>query len=362
MDIEEYLAQKERRLEKGIKKVKNHRVFDFNFIPQSPLMREEVKPIVDALLRYQKTGIANNLLIVGTRGSGKTLIVRYLMNLLTTKHDLRFQYANCRTYNTSFKILAHLLRAKPRGCSLSELWQRFQDSHREKCVLVLDEVDLLSDKDKNKDILYLASRSSANYMAILLSNNPRFLGMLDDSIRSSLQPEVVLFRNYTAPQIKKILLDRARLGLGRASNERNSRIAALVAKNTNSDVRVAIKTLYYTALEPEVSLKTNFERARRDILTDVVNDLNDKNLMILMAVMMDKERYAKSVYETYKRLSQQLKEEPFSYVHFYSNLSYLQSLGLILLISTKVQRAYAYRIQPNFDSDVLGIICKGRFG
>ena len=135
-----------------------------------------------------------------------------------------------------------------------------------------------------------------------------------------------------------------------------------MAKNTNSDVRVAIKTLYYCALETESSLQTNFERARRDILADVMNDLNDKNLMILMAVTIDREKYAKSVYETYKRLSRRLREAPFSYVHYYSNLSYLQSLGLILLISTKVQRAYAYRIQPNFDSEVLEAICKGRFG
>ena len=362
MEIEEYLSQKERRLEKGIKRIKDHSVFDFNFIPEKPLMREEVKPIVDALLRYQKTGIPNNFLVVGSRGSGKTLVLRYLMNLLGMKNNMRFVYANCRSHNTSFKILAHLLGAKPRGCSLSEMWRRFQDSHPDKCVLVLDEVDLLSDKDKNKDILYLASRSTENYMTALLSNNPRFLGMLDDSIRSSLQPEVVFFRNYTAPQIKKILEDRARSGLGRASNERNSRIAALVAKNTNSDVRVAIKTLYYCALETGTTLNANFERARRDILADVINDLNDKNLMILMAVIQDSEKYAKSVYETYKRLSRRMREEPFSYVYFYSNLSYLQSLGLILLVSTKVQRTYANRIHLNFENEVLQAIWEGRFG
>ena len=39
----------------------------------------------------------------------------------------------------------------------------------------------MSDKDKNKDILYLISRSSNNYMAILLSNNPKFLNILDSN-------------------------------------------------------------------------------------------------------------------------------------------------------------------------------------
>lgn len=361
MDIEEYLAQKEKRLDKGVRRIRDHRVFDFNFIPEKPLMRDEVKPIADALLRYQKTGIPNNLLIVGSRGSGKTLIVKYLMRLLEAKNGLNFEYVNCRTHNTSFKILAEMLNVRPRGCALSELWHRFQEVHLGRCVVVLDEVDLLSDKDKNKEILYLVSRSTENYMAVLLSNNPRFLNQLDDSIRSSLQPELVHFKNYSAPHIHKILEDRARCGLDREPNEAISRIAALVAKNTNSDVRVAIKTLYYCALEPDVLLAAHFERARRDIMVDVINDLNDKNLMILRASIADKEGYVKSVYEAYKQLSASLKEEPFSYVYFYSNLSYLQSLGLILLISTKVKRAYTNIIQPTFPPEVLETIWKSRF-
>jgi len=52
----------------------------------------------------------------------------------------------------------------------------------------------------------------------------------------------------------------------------------------------------------------------------------------------------------------QVHEEPFSYMHFYSNLSYLQSLGLVVLISTKVQRTYANRIQLTFDPSILGAV------
>ena len=71
MEIEEYLAQKEKRLEKGKERVKDLRVFDFNYLPEKPLMREEAKPVIDALLRYQKTGIANHLVLLGSRGCGK---------------------------------------------------------------------------------------------------------------------------------------------------------------------------------------------------------------------------------------------------------------------------------------------------
>jgi Cdc6-like AAA superfamily ATPase len=140
-----------------------------------------------------------------------------------------------------------------------------------------------------------------------------------------------------------------------------SEIAAMTAKNTNSDVRVAIKTLYLWAFEPDVPLKEHFEKARRDIMFDVVKDLNDKNLLILKASLARQDGYVKDVYQNYRQISAQYNEEPFSYVHFYSNLSYLQSLGLILLVSTKIDRTYTNRIQLTFDPEVLNSIWQNRF-
>ena len=277
------------------------------------------------------------------------------------RRGLPVLYANCRTHNTSFKILAHLLGARPRGTSLAELWHRFTTGRPGPAVLVLDEIDLLSEKDGSKDILYLASRSAENYMAVLLSNSPKFLSSLDESTRSTLQPEVVHFLNYTAPEIEEILTERSRLGLVRTPGPLLGKIAALTTRNTNSDVRVAIKTLYYAALEPGIPVEGHFERARRDVLLDVIGDLNDKNLLILKAAISDPERYVKSVYERYRQLSLAEKEEPFSYVYFYSNLSYLQSLGLILLVSTKVRRAYTNRIQLIFSPEVFDGIWRERF-
>lgn len=361
MDIEKYLSQTQHNLDKSKDRIKDFHVFDFNYIPDKPLMREEVKPIIDALLRYQQTGIANNVLILGSRGSGKSVLARYLMNILSEQAQLDFAYANCRQHNTSFKILASLLGLRPRGCSLDELWQRFTDSKQGKIVFVLDEVDLISEKDKHKDILYLISRSENNYMAILLSNNPKFLAPLDESTKSTLQPEIIHFASYNAAEIENILTDRAAVGLKFLPKRVIREIAAMTVKNTNSDVRVAIKTLYLWALDPGVSLREHFEKARRDIMFDVVKDLNDKNLLILRAALSHQDSFVKDIYEAYRKISAQYNEEPFSYVHFYSNLSYLQSLGLIILVSTKIHRTYTNRIQMTFDPEILNSIWQPRF-
>jgi Cdc6-like AAA superfamily ATPase len=324
-------------------------------------MREELKPVIDAILRYQHTGIANNVLILGSRGCGKSVLAKYLMNLLGKQGGLNFAYANCRQYNTSFKILAYLLGIRPRGVSLDELWTKFINTRTGKTVFLLDEVDLMSSKDKRKDILYLISRSEKNCMAILLSNNPKFVNCLDESVQSSLQPEIIHFKNYNAVEIQKILKSRAHSGLKFQPENIIKQTAAMTVKNTNSDVRVAIKTLYLWALEPGVSLRKHFEKARQDILFDVVKDLNDKNLLILKAGSKQQGGYVKDIYQTYRKMSIQCNEPPFSYVHFYANLSYLQSLGLILLVSTKVARTYTNRIQLTFDPDILDSICKARF-
>jgi len=324
-------------------------------------MREEAKRLIDALLRYKTTTIANHILIFGSRGCGKTLMVKYVSQLLHEKLDLVFVYANCRQHNTSFKILASLLGVRPRGCSLDELWQRFCDMHSGRVVFILDEVDLISDKDRNKELLYLISRSQHNYMAVLLSNNPRFMSNLDESIRSTLQPELIHCRNYDAHEICEILKDRAKLGVAKPPSKRLTHIAALTTKETNSDVRVAIKTLYYQALEPSADVKEMFNRARRDLLQDVLADLNDRNLLILKAAAATTEPFVKLIYQNYRQLSLQLREEPFSYVYFYSALSYLQSIGLILMISTKIGRSYTNRIQILFDAEVFRPVWQTRF-
>jgi len=362
MAIADYLKQRADELKQSASRIRDYRVFDFNFIPDQPLMRQEIKPIVDACLRYTQGGIPNHLFIFGSRGCGKTLTMRYLGRLLHEQHELDVVYANCRQHNTSFKILAHLLGVRARGCSLDELWHRFCQSHSGKMILILDEVDLISDKDARREILYLISRSSANHMAVLLSNHPKFLSSLDESVRSTLQPELIHFRNYDANEIRQILTERARAGLREVSEAAVAHIAALTVGETNADARVAIKTLYYAALEAAPDIAALFHRARRDLVADVLADLNDRNLLILKAAVESAEPFVKSVYGHYRKLSVQHGIEPYSYVYFYSSLSYLQSIGLLMLISAKVGRAYTNRIQTLLSAELLEQIGHARFG
>lgn len=361
MDIKSYMLERRRNINKQASTISDYSIFDFNYVPQNPLIREETKQIIDAFLKYEKTNIPVNQVIFGSRGSGKTLMIKYLEQIFRTDSTLNILYANVRYYSTSFKILAHLLNVSSRGLSLSELYNRFTKQYSSKTVVILDEVHLWAPKERQRELLYFLSRDNRNYMIIMLSNDPRFLNDIDQSVKSTLQPELIHFRNYNADEIRKILYDRANTGLKFIEEGINSKISAYTVREANSDVRVALKSLFYWATKGEESLEQCFENARRDIYIDLIADLSDTNLLILKAASQIGDKFAKKVHMNYTDLARRNREQACSYVHFYNQLSYLQSLGLIMMLSTKVNKTYANRITILCNEKIVHQVYKIRF-
>ena len=361
MDYKKYLTETRTRLSGQNQSIKDRSVFDFNFVPEKPLVREESKQIIDALVSYEGTNIPTNQVILGSRGSGKTLTIKYIADLFKEDSNITILYVNVRYYSTSFKILAHLLSAAPRGLSLSELYDRFRKQYPSRTVVILDEVHLWSPKERQREILYFLTRDTGNYQVIMLSINPRYLTEIDQSIKSTLQPELIHFKNYNAMDITSILDNRAKRGIEKPDAGVTQEIAAYTVKEANSDTRVGIKALYYWAKNGRQKVKECFDNARRDIFIDLIADLSDTNIMILKATSIVKDKFAKKVYVAYREITKQNKENPISYVHFYNQLSYMQSLGLIILLTTKVNRTYANRISLLCNVDVLKELYSLRF-
>ncbi|MBD3392546.1 MAG: hypothetical protein GF410_11055 [Chitinivibrionales bacterium] len=228
-------------------------------------------------------------------------------------------------------------------------------------MLVLDEVDLMSPKDRRREILYLLSRSERPFMLIMLSNNPHVLKDIDPATRSSLQPEIIHFRNYNAEELFHILACRARRGLKHWEEPVLRQIAALTTRLTQSDARVAIKTLLYSVTQRDRTIPQCFDRARRDVVVDMIHDLSDGALMVLWAATTAKTDFARDIYGRYRRFCLDHREKPFSYVYFCSTLSYLQSAGLVALISTKTGRTYTNRVLLTFDRPIVERITRLRF-
>ena len=360
-DLLAYIEQSRAECVRASELLTDFKVFDFSYIPERPLVRPETKRIVDCLVRYHQTGISRNLVVVGPRGCGKTLTFQHLAKTLRTQLGLPVYCSNCRLHNTSFKVLANILKLNPRGYAYSELCERFEQAIPGPAVIVLDESDMLSEKDTRKDILYFLSRSSRRYSVVLLSNNPRYLRNLDESTRSSLQPEFIHFNSYSAQEMFTILKDRAETGLKEVDDGMLNEIAAMTAKNTNSDARVAIKSLFYCATKEAESVQACFDKAREDVMADVLNNVNEKALLILKAALQESTRLVKAVYQQYMALSRQNREEPYGYTHFYANLGYLASLGLIILVSAKVDRTFTNRVEPLVTAEQVEAVITRRF-
>ena len=55
MNVDEYLTHRMTLLKEETAQIKDPRVFDFSYVPEQPLPRDEAKPIIDALLKYAQT-------------------------------------------------------------------------------------------------------------------------------------------------------------------------------------------------------------------------------------------------------------------------------------------------------------------
>ena len=83
--------------------------------------------------------------------------------------------------------------------------------------------------------------------------------------------------------------------------------------------------------------------------------------MILWATATSESDLAKEIYARYCRYSRNQRTKPFSYMYFYTNLGYLQSVGLVALVTAKIHRTYTNRVILTFDKSIVGQICKLRF-
>ena len=136
----------------------------------------------------------------------------------------------------------------------------------------------------------------------------------------------------------------------------------MTAKNTNGgDVRVAIKSLLYCATHEAPTVVECFAKAREDVTKDVLAGVNDKGLLILKAAMEEPTKLMKAVYQRYVMLCRGYKDEAYGYTQFSSTAAYLASLGLAALMSTKINRTFANRMELLISPEELNAVFEQRF-
>lgn len=240
-------------------------VLSHSYTPDKLLHRElEVEKIASILVTSLKGCAPSNILVYGKSGTGKTIVTRFVCNLLleTTERredvqNVSIAYINCKNVDTKYRVLANLTkelcetRIPFTGWPTDKVYKSFLeaiDKKKQCIVIILDEIDNLTGK-QGDDILYNLTRmnsdlKNAMVSTIGISNNLRFLDYLDARVQSSLGSEEIVFTPYDARQLEEILTQRARLAFKPGTvDEFVIPLCAALAAREHGDARKALDLL-----------------------------------------------------------------------------------------------------------------------
>jgi len=286
-------------------------------IPHRENQIKQVALILAPLLRNEKP---SNIFIYGKTGSGKTLIVKSVVNnLLGTINKnntpVKIFYINCKMKkitDTEYRLLAQLIsnfggKVPYTGLPTNEVYRRFfelLDRSNQNVVLVLDEIDALVNKIGD-GILYNLTRinqelEKTKLTLIGISNNLSFVDELDPRVKSSLSEEEIIFPPYNANELKDILTDRANLAFnpGVMSPRVVAKCSALAAQE-HGDARRALDLLRVAGETAERNNSKSVEETHVDMAESKLDI--DRILEILRTQPKQSQMVFKAILELHKK-------------------------------------------------------------
>lgn len=223
------------------------------YTPDRPVGRDgELDRIGDALRPLTRNRSAENLLIHGPAGVGKTTCVKHVFGQLEYETNVKTVHLNCWQYNTRPSFITRLLvklgyPAPRKGKPVDELVSKLREwiDRNRSVAVALDEFDQLRDATEVIYDLRQVSQEAENNLGILMVSNRHPTGIqLDPRSDSRLTCGTVEFRPYTASELEAILAERAEEAFrsGAIHDEVVSSIAARVA-DQSGDCREALELL-----------------------------------------------------------------------------------------------------------------------
>lgn len=344
--------------------IKNRQVLTIDYVPDKLLFRtKESTAIAQSLSVILKKGRPSNLLIFGKPGTGKTAVVKNVIEHLYKKTNeldinLRVPFINAKNSNTPYKILyeiAELLGINKEGkmqvyftgLSMSEATDRILDFIRRrsiKVVIVIDEIDSLVNR-KGDDILYNFTRaneriSSDQFISLIgISNSLTFKDKLDPRVKSSLSEEELVFNPYTIEQLKQILIDRCKLAFyDNVIPIGVINLCAAIAGRETGDARKAIDLLRVAAeiAERSMTLKISEDHIRSaqqkidsDTNYEILRNSTLHTKLVILSIIKSKNGSTGEIYTIYQYFCSKIQQEPLTQRRMTQIVGELDQLGII---------------------------------
>ncbi|AFL65916.1 Cdc6/Cdc18 family protein [Desulfurococcus amylolyticus] len=341
---------------------RNREVLHPDYIPDTlPHRENEIRRLAEHLLVSAQGMRPSNVLIYGLTGTGKTVVVKYVVSKLKEKASslnkrLDYAYVNTRKLDTTYRVIASIaqsigLRVPHTGLAISEVYRRYinaLDSWGGLHIIVLDEVDYYV-KREGDDLIYKLVRaneelSKAKIVLIGITNDVNFIENLDPRVRSSMGEIEMVFPPYNAEQLFTILKQRAELAFNQGVIEDGviSYCSALAARE-HGDARRALDLLRVSGeiAEREGAERVTIEHVKKATLeieegriyqSVVTLPLHQKLVLKKIVELVEAKGSTTTgeVYTAYSNIMRNLKYEPLSLRRISEIISQLDMMGLII--------------------------------
>ncbi len=318
---------------------RNKETLRHDFLPGNlPHREEHIRYLGEVVAPALRGSCCSNVLAYGKTGTGKTAVMRFVLNKLVQKaqelgSSVKVCFVNCRLAGTEYRVFQSLcstldIRVPFTGLALGEVFDRFKgglDKKKVLFIIALDEIDAII-KNRGDVLLYELTRINESLqtskVAILgISNDLRFKELLDPRVLSSLSDEEMVFRPYNADELQDILQDRAHLAFENGVLADGAiKLCAALAAAEHGDARRALDLLRVAGevaeregdvciLEDHV--RTAQKRIEYDRIVETLKSLPAHSKVVLLSVyLFTKSDINRSmtgdIYNLYCELCQQL--------------------------------------------------------
>lgn len=369
--------------------IRDLKKLDFDYVPDDLPHRDQPLKRLAQTFKPLLKNIAQNAVVQGPVGSGKTVIVKKFCSTLITlarKQNTSIEYIhiNCRKRSTDAMVMLGILnhfdpRFPDRGFSVQEMMQVLQKQLKKRetqLLLVLDEVDALL-KKSGSNLIYDLTRftdetiESDNPISIIMISQKDVLSQLESAALSTFKrSNLILLKKYQQKELADIIKQRVDLAFNTGTVTKDSIDLIADIASDWGDARFAIELLWkagmYTDEQHEDQVRPEFVRAAKaetySVVTETkLQDLGTHQLLTLFAIAKRLEKdggaYVNTgdVEETYAITCEEYQEQPRGHTMFWNYLKDIENAGFISLkISGKGQLGTTQKISlPDIPAAVL---------